>query len=151
MKHTPFVIRADQRFEEVIHHCATVSREDGGTWITNGIETTFCELHERGLAHSVECYLEGRLVGGFYGTCIGHIFGGESMFTLVSDASKVAFAFFAQRAAAYQIPLIDCQCYTDNMARYGAVHIPRESFLQILQKYGQIPLPSDFWIGLGSS
>ena len=147
LKHHPFEIYADRQFSSVIRHCATVSRGDEGTWITEGMETTFCELHKRGFAHSIECYQDGKLVGGFYGTCIGRIFGGESMFSLVSDATKIAFVTFAKRAAEYGIQLIDCQCYTDNMARYGACHIPRKDFLDMLKMYGSSPLPPEFWSG----
>lgn len=150
IKHHPFEICADRQFPAVIHHCATVKREEGSTWITQGMESTFCELHERGIAHSIECYLDGKLVGGFYGTCIGHIFGGESMFTLVSDAAKIAFVTFVKRAQTYQIPIIDCQCYTDNMARYGARHIDRKDYLELLNLNANLPLPDEFWQGTWS-
>lgn len=145
VKHHSFEVCADRQFSAVIHHCATVRRAEGCTWITPGMESTFCELHKRGIAHSIECYLNGELAGGFYGTCIGRIFGGESMFTLVSDAAKIAFVSFVKRAEAYQVPIIDCQCYTDNMARYGARHIPREDYLGLLKLYANSPLPEEFW------
>lgn len=127
-----FQVCMNRNFEAVIRHCATVPREEGGTWITEGMIKTFCELHRLGHAHSVECYLGDELVGGFYGMRIGHVFGGESMFTLVSNASRVAFVTFVRQAQERGIRLIDCQCYTDNMARYGAHDIPREQFLAIL-------------------
>ena len=147
MKHHPFKIGADKHFAEVIHHCATVPRQDHGTWITEGMESAFMELHDRGIAHSVECTLDGKLVGGFYGTCIGKVFGGESMFSLVADATKIAMVTFVRRAAAWGIPLIDCQCPTDNMARYGAESIPRHAFLHVLNEYGNQPLAEEFWMG----
>jgi leucyl/phenylalanyl-tRNA--protein transferase len=129
-----FTVCTDRNFEAVIRHCANVPRAEGGTWITEGIIQTFCELHRLGYAHSVECYLGDDLVGGFYGTQIGEVFGGESMFTLVPDASKVAFVTFVRQAAERGIRLIDCQCYTDNMARYGAHHMERAEFLSYLPK-----------------
>ena len=147
LKKTHFTVYADKNFEQVIRNCSEMPRHEDGTWITEGMIRTFCKLHEMGYAHSVECYDEGVLVGGFYGMCLGQIFGGESMFTHKSDASKVALAVFAQRAAANGIRLIDCQCYTDNLARYGAHLIPREDFLNQLALYRNLSLPDDFWEG----
>ncbi len=147
LKRHKFSICADRAFRDVIHQCAIAKRQDDGTWITKGMEETFCALHELGVAHSVECYLDGELAGGFYGTCFGQIFGGESMFTKVSDATKVAFVTFVRRAQKFGIKLIDCQCYTDNMARYGAHDIPRDDYLEMLNRYQNQPLPDDFWSG----
>lgn len=127
-----FTVSVDRNFEAVIRHCATVPRAEGSTWITEGMIQTFCELHRLGYAHSVESYLGDELVGGFYGMQIGEVFGGESMFTLVSNASRVAFVTFVRQAAERGIRLIDCQCYTDNMARYGAHPIKRSKFLSYL-------------------
>ena len=142
-----FHICADRDFETVIRHCADVPRNDHGTWITEGMIETFCELHRLGFAHSVECYRDETLVGGFYGTCFGRIFGGESMFMLESNAAKVALAVFVQRAEKFAIPLIDCQCYTDNLARYGAKSITRAEYLEIFNKMLEQPLESEFWQG----
>ena len=147
LKKCHFSVYADRQFEQVIRNCAQMPRHDAGTWITEGMIRTFCKLHEMGYAHSVECYEEDVLVGGFYGMCLGQIFGGESMFTHVSDASKVAFAVFAKRAAANGIRLIDCQCYTDNLARYGAHEISRDDFLYKLAFCRNLELPADFWQG----
>lgn len=146
LKKHEFRIMADHAFNEVIHACASIHRKDG-VWITEGIEKSFIELHEMGIAHSIECYQGDELVGGFYGTCIGRIFGGESMFMHVSDATKVAFSVFVQRAEAFGIRLIDCQCYTDNMCRYGAREVPREEFLMQLEKWGTDEVSPEFWAG----
>ncbi len=148
LKKHEFRICADMAFESVIRHCADVPRDDQGTWITDGMIETFCELHRLGFAHSVECYRDERLVGGFYGTCFGRGFGGESMFMLESNATKVALAVFVQRAEKYGIPLIDCQCYTDNMARYGARLIPRSEYLEIFNSGREQTLAPDFWKGV---
>ena len=145
LKKNRFEIHADRAFAEVIHACATVPRHDAGTWINEGMERAFCELHERGMAHSVECYEDGRLVGGFYGTCIGRLFGGESMFMRVPDATKVAFVTFVRRGIDFGLKLIDCQCQTDNMARYGAREIPRSEFLSRLEELGSQNLDDGFW------
>lgn len=146
LKKHPFRIMADHAFEDVVHACAEIHREDG-VWITDGMQKAFIELHEMGMAHSIECYLGDELVGGFYGTCIGRIFGGESMFMRVSDATKVAFSVFTKRAEAFGIKLIDCQCYTDNMSRYGAREVPREVYLDYLNQWGKDELSPDFWDG----
>lgn len=142
-----FEVYADRAFDEVVHACATVRRRDQGTWITRGMERAFGELFERGIAHSVECYENGKLVGGFYGTNLGQVFGGESMFTCVSDATKVAFVTFVRRGLRFGLKLIDCQCYTDNMARYGAREIPRSEFLKTFENLKENPLDSAFWSG----
>ena len=147
LKQPRFTVRADGCFEQVIRGCAEMPRREGETWITEGMIRTFCRLHEMGYAHSVECYDDGVLAGGFYGMCFGRIFGGESMFTRVSDASKVAFAVFCRRAADFGMKLIDCQCYTDNLARYGAHEIPRDEYLTQLALYRNDAMPDDFWGG----
>lgn len=144
-----FEVYADRNFEGVILGCAGVKRPgEEGTWITPGIVRGYCELHALGMAHSVESYRDGRLVGGFYGVQVGRIFCGESMFTLESGAAKVAFVSFARVAAANGCRLIDCQCYTDNMARYGAANISRDEFMSLLEAWGSIPMPEGFWQGM---
>ena len=145
LKHHPFKICADRQFESVIRHCATVKRAEGSTWINEGMISAFCELHERGFAHSIECYADDVLVGGFYGLCLGTIFGGESMFSLVSDATKISFVTFVKRCHQYGIRMIDCQCYTDNMSRYGAHEIPRDTYLEMLECCQHEKLPQSFW------
>ena len=147
LKGSRFTVFADRNFEGVIRSCAEMPRQDAGTWITAGMIDTFCKLHEMGYAHSVECYDGDILAGGFYGMCFGQVFGGESMFTRVSDAGKVAFAVFAHRAQAYGMRLIDCQCYTDNLARYGAHDIPRDDYLSKLALYRNLELLPGFWDG----
>ena len=147
LKRSRFEVRADSQFESVIRHCASVCRREEGTWITEGMIEVFCALHRLGLAHSVESYLDGELVGGFYGMCLGRIFCGESMFTLVSDATKVAFVTFCRRASAYGIRLVDCQCYTENMARYGAHEMARSEFLAQLSRHRDEAVPVELWCG----
>ncbi len=149
LKKGEFSVCADRNFETVLEHCARYHAEkDGVTWITDGMRESFMELYRLGIAHSIECYdAAGVLVGGFYGTCFGTVFGGESMFTLRSDATKVAFVMFAKRASLYGMRLIDCQCYTENMARYGAKEVPRDEFLSRLEACRDEKLKDGFWSG----
>ena len=128
-----FTYTVDKAFPAVIHACASVPRPgQDGTWITEDLEKGYCELHRRGFAHSFETWLAGELVGGFYGVSIGRCFFGESMFARVPDASKCAFATFARRMFDSGVPWIDCQVYTDHLARFGAKEIPRSEYLKML-------------------
>jgi leucyl/phenylalanyl-tRNA--protein transferase len=123
----------DTAFEEVMVACATVPRPDqDGTWITAGMVESYTELHARGVAHSAEAWLGDRLVGGLYGLSLGAAFFGESMFAREADASKVAFVALVRQLAAWGIPLVDCQVYTEHLARFGAREWPRRDFLAAL-------------------
>jgi leucyl/phenylalanyl-tRNA--protein transferase len=130
-----FTITENQAFEEVIHHCKFIKRkaEDGeeGTWITDEMQEAYIRLHKLGYAKSLEIWLHGELVGGLYGVDLGTIFCGESMFSKVSNASKTAFIHLAQ--SGYK--LIDCQVYSDHLARFGAREISRNAFLRILKRH----------------
>ena len=106
--------------------------EQEGTWITDELEKGYCELNRLGFAHSFESWQDGRLVGGFYGVSIGPCFFGESMFATVPDASKCAFATFARWMFDNGVPWIDCQVYTEHLARFGAKEIPRAEYLEML-------------------
>ena len=128
-----FEYRVDTAFPEVIHACSTAPRpEQDGTWITDELERGYCELNRRGFAHSFESWQDGRLVGGFYCVVIGPCVFGESMFAAVPDASKCAFATFARKMFDNGVPWIDCQVYTDHLARFGAKEIPRAEYLKML-------------------
>lgn len=125
----------DTAFARVVAACASVERPaQSGTWITPEMQAAYRELHRRGLAHSVEAWQEGRLVGGLYGVSLGAAFFGESMFTLAPDASKVAFVRLVEQLRAWGIGLVDCQVYTDHLARFGAVEWPRKKYLGSLKK-----------------
>lgn len=128
-----FTYTVDKAFPEVIHACASAPRPgQDGTWITDDLEKGYCELQRRGLAHSFEAWQDGKLAGGFYGVAIGNCFFGESMFARVPDASKCAFATFARKLFEKGVPWIDCQVYTDHLARFGAKEIPRSEYLSLL-------------------
>lgn len=124
----------DQAFERVISACAAPRSTDTGTWITAEMQDAYCQLHARGYAHSVEVWHQEQLVGGLYGVAIGQLFFGESMFSRMSDASKVAFVTLVHDLRAAGFILIDCQMHTDHLARFGAKEISRDHFADYLQR-----------------
>jgi leucyl/phenylalanyl-tRNA--protein transferase len=132
--------RTDEAFEEVIKQCGTVPRPgQDGTWITDEIIQAYVHLHHLGFAHSVECWQGNALVGGLYGVSLGRAFFGESMFSKVSEASKVAFHHLHQLSIEKEFHFIDCQLYTDHLASLGAYEIPREQYLRELRKALDFP------------
>ena len=138
-----FTVTFDQRFSDVIKQCATVYREgQESTWIVSEIEEAYIRLHEEGFAHSVEVYKEGKLVGGLYGIALGKAFFGESMFSLVPDASKVAFKALSDVLGSRGYDFIDCQMKTDHMIGLGAEVVERDIFLDALEK--TLEKPTDF-------
>jgi leucyl/phenylalanyl-tRNA--protein transferase len=129
-----FEVSFDQAFEEVIAHCASIKRKDQpSTWILDPMQKAYIDLHRAGYAHSVEVYCDGTLVGGLYGVAVGRVFCGESMFSLVSDASKVAFKALSDVLGRRGYDFIDCQMKTDHMVGLGAVEVSREYFLDALE------------------
>ena len=123
-----FEVRVDADFEAVIHGCAAPRPTQGGTWITTPMLQAYLRLHQRGFAHSVEAWRDGRLAGGLYGVAIGRMFFGESMFTREPDASKVALVHLVARLHHAGVPLLDCQQETAHLARFGARPVPRAQF-----------------------
>jgi leucyl/phenylalanyl-tRNA--protein transferase len=147
LKKNRFAISVDTAFETVIQACAQAKRSYGeGTWITDEMKAAYCELHRRGHAHSVEAWQDEMLVGGLYGVSIGRAFFGESMFSRVSNASKVAFVFLVEHLKRLKFDLIDCQVKTDHLIRFGAREIPRHVFLEQLNKAIHRPVHGD-WCG----
>lgn len=135
LKKKTFNITFNQHFEQVILQCKTINRNDGlGTWITNDMQQAYIKLHQLGIAKSVEVWLDDELVGGLYGIDSGHVFCGESMFSKVSNASKVAFAWLNQYLLENNYQLLDCQVHNDHLESLGAYEIPRAEFLEVLQK-----------------
>lgn len=125
-----FTVSQNQAFEQVIQHCAQTSRiGQDGTWITNEMQAAYINLHRNGLAHSIEIWQDKQLVGGLYGVMVGKVFCGESMFSLVSNASKTALAYLAQHM---DLTLIDCQVPNPHLIRMGAEMISREVYLKII-------------------
>lgn len=130
LKSGKFKVTFDLDFPAVIRACASIFREgQDGTWITKDMEKAYLEMHRQGKAHSVEVWQEEKLVGGLYGVVINHVFCGESMFSLVSNASKTALITLCQQK---QYGLIDCQMENEHLLSLGAVLITREEYLKYL-------------------
>ena len=138
-----FEVRVDSAFERVIRSCGDTRKGEGegeaGTWITEDMIKAYCHLHELGFAHSVESWYEGDLVGGLYGVSLGRCFFGESMFTKMSNASKVAFVTMVRGLSELDFELIDCQMPSGHLESLGAVGIPRHVFLERLLRGGVLP------------
>lgn len=129
-----FIVKSNENFEEVIRSCAKIKRKhEDGTWISEEFIKAYTNLHKLDIAFSIECYLKDELVGGLYGVLIGDIFCGESMFSLVPDASKVAFYHLCQQAKQNGIKIIDCQVYNDHLASLGAFEITRNEYFNLLK------------------
>jgi leucyl/phenylalanyl-tRNA--protein transferase len=127
-------ITLDRAFRRVIESCASAPRPgQDGTWITEEMKDAYEALHRQGLAHSVEAWEGDRLAGGLYGVSLGAAFFGESMFAKAPDASKAAFVTLVAQLAAWGIDLIDCQVYTDHLARFGAEEWSRARYLKTLR------------------
>mgnify|MGYP000404989632 FL=1 len=128
-----FRVCIDMAFKEVILQCRTVQRPgQSGTWIDDEMVKSYCQLHKLGYAHSYEVYKNDELVGGLYGVALGRVFFGESMFSLVSNASKVAFAHLLQKS---KYCLIDCQIENQHLESLGAFKMPRDLFIQQLKAF----------------
>ncbi|MFT8553791.1 MAG: leucyl/phenylalanyl-tRNA--protein transferase [Zymomonas mobilis] len=128
-----FLVTADRDFEAVIDLCAEPTEDRPDSWINPPIRAAYCQLHNLGYAHSIECWLDNRLVGGLYGVNLGYAFFGESMFSRVSNASKVALAWLVARLKVGNFRLLDCQFITDHLASMGAIEITREDYLKRLK------------------
>jgi leucyl/phenylalanyl-tRNA--protein transferase len=127
-------ITLDDAFHRVIEGCASVHRPgQRTTWITPAMKTAYGVLHRRGLAHSVEAWEDDALAGGLYGVSLGAAFFGESMFAHSPDASKAAFVTLVEQLARWEITLVDCQVYTEHLARFGAEEWPRDGYLRALK------------------
>ncbi|MFC4213128.1 leucyl/phenylalanyl-tRNA--protein transferase [Pedobacter lithocola] len=125
-----FKVTTNTAFVKVIENCASTPRiGQDGTWITNEMQEAYINLHENGFAHSVEVWLNEKLVGGLYGLKINNVFCGESMFSHVSNASKVALVYLSKSG----VDLIDCQLPNDHLLSLGAEMISREAYLNLLQ------------------
>lgn len=125
-----FEVRFDTRMRDVIEQCGDPARPHG--WITPAITEAYLRLHELGWAHSVETYVDGRLVGGLYGVRIGGLFAGESMFSTERDASKVALVALVEWLRTTGATLLDVQWKTDHLASLGVIEVPRATYLGLL-------------------
>lgn len=146
IKKQPYEIRLDTCFEDVMRACSKAQRPgQSGTWIRDDIFDAYIGLHQLGLAHSVEAFSDNKLVGGLYGVSLGGVFFGESMFANAPDASKIAFVTLVKQLEAWDFDFIDCQAYTDHLARFGATFWPRDKFLQELAKSLEKPTRQGLW------
>ena len=136
-----FQYKFDSNFKDVIQNCSLVPRNNqDGTWIQDEIIEAYGVLHEMGIAHSIESYLDGKLVGGLYGVVVGKVFCGESMFSYVSDASKSAYAVLIKHLKIWGYDFIDCQVPTNHLKSLGAKEVSREYFLDRLYKVNMLSL-----------
>ena len=134
-----FEVRADTAFADVMHGCAAPRDAITGTWISPDMVAAYTRLHQAGYAHSVETWHNGELVGGLYGVAIGRMFYGESMFSRMPDASKVALVRLAQQLQQWGFGLIDCQMETGHLASLGAGTLPRSLFAAQLAELVNLP------------
>ena len=131
-----FEIRIDDTFEDTMRSCAKSPRPgQESTWIEEDMIRDYTKLHELGITHSIEAFLEGKKVGGLYGLAMGKMFFGESMFHIVPEASKICLAHLAQLSCKYGIELIDCQAHTPHLEKMGAGEIPRNEFFGQLKNF----------------
>jgi len=136
LRQQKFLFTKNECFSQVIKHCQTISRKDGnGTWINEDIIDGYSQLYENGFALSAETWMNGKLVGGLYGVKIGKVFYGESMFSLVSNASKFALIKLVAQLSNEGVQLIDCQMKTDHLLKMGGEMIDRQYYIELLNKY----------------
>ena len=130
-----FTVTFNQNFREVISNCKKIKRNgQNGTWITNDMIEAYCKLNELGIAKSVEVWQNEELVGGLYGIDLGHVFCGESMFSKVSNASKVAFIALVNQLKVANYKVLDCQVYNEHLESLGCREIDRSQFMDILKQ-----------------
>ena len=147
IRNRDYEVRLDSTFARVMQGCAQTRRGQDGTWITPGMIEAYTVLHQMGIAHSAETWIDGELVGGLYGLALGRMFYGESMFTAVSDASKIAFVHLVWQLKRWGFGMIDCQMKTTHLATFGAVEIPRFDFMRHVSnliQYSPAPITWQF-------
>jgi leucyl/phenylalanyl-tRNA--protein transferase len=135
LRNRPWQVSFDHAFADVVAACAEPRAGASGTWITSEMLEDYTALHRQGLAHSVEIRRDGHLVGGLYGVAIGRVFFGESMFSRVPDASKVALAHLARHLDAWDYALIDCQLPNPHLLGLGAELMPRDEFVERVSRH----------------
>ncbi len=149
LRNTCYEIRFDNAFDAVVAACAAPRQGQRGTWITSEMRLAYHELHRLGFAHSVETWISGELAGGLYGVAIGGVFFGESMFTQVRDASKLAIVALVRQLLAEDIALIDCQFHTDHLQSLGARRVSRTDFLRQVADLVHNPRTEGNWSHAG--
>jgi leucyl/phenylalanyl-tRNA--protein transferase len=147
LRNLRYEVRFDSAFGEVIASCSAPRKGAPGTWIGDAMVDAYLELHRLGYAHSVETWIDGGLGGGLYGVALGGVFFGESMFSRVRDASKIALAALVARLRAEGFGLIDCQMHTRHLESLGAREIPRSRFSRLLEELIHYPRSPGTWSG----
>jgi len=145
IRNAGLTVKFDTAFTEVIAACGDRKHRSEGTWIVPEMRTAYCRLHDLGLAHSVEVWRGSELVGGLYGVALGRIFYGESMFSRVTDASKVALKHLCDELIRREFVLIDCQMATPHLMSLGAKLIPRKDFIDTVASHAKPPDPVGIW------
>lgn len=139
LRQQDYQLRVDTVFDAVMKACAAPRGSEGDTWIHSEMIQAYSELHQQGYAHSVEIWVKNQLAGGLYGVAIGRMFYGESMFSRVSDGSKMALYYLTRQLKAWQFEMIDCQMNTAHLASLGARTIPRKDFIARLKRVANEP------------
>lgn len=147
MKHGGYELRLDSAFAEVMQACAGARPQypEGGTWLNPEMQTAYQELHRLGHAHSAELWIDGTLRGGLYGVALGRVFFGESMFSHVTDASKIVLAELMPLLGSWGYAFMDCQVQSEHLQSLGSVPVPRADFLQLLATLCSQSAAADAW------
>ncbi len=132
LRNRSYEVRFDSAFDQVMAACAAPRPGQQGTWITPELQQAYLGLHRLGHAHSIETWIDGELAGGLYGVALGAVFFGESMFSQVRDASKIALVHAARYLQLAGFRIIDCQMHTDHLESMGAIEMDRDGFLHLL-------------------
>jgi leucyl/phenylalanyl-tRNA---protein transferase len=146
LKQLPWRVTVDTEFTQVLQACAEARADAAGTWLTHDMQVAYLELHRAGHAHSLECWLDERLVGGIYGVAMGQLFFGESMFSRVSNGSKVALYALCRRLVDWGYRLLDCQVPNPHLESLGMSLLSREEFDVALQSCTDSEAPGA-WLG----
>ncbi len=140
-----FTVSCDRDFQGVLSGCAGPRRGGGGTWLHADMQRAYLRLHQLGHAHSVECWRAGALAGGLYGVALGRVFYGESMFSRITDASKVALAHLCRWLGEWGYAFMDCQVHNSHLQTLGAEMIPRTTFIALLDRHCEQPPAAGAW------
>ena len=144
LKQRAFTVTLDTAFAAVLDECAAPRPDADGTWLTPAMRCAYFALHQQGLAHSIEVWIDDTLAGGIYGVALGRMFFGESMFSRRTDGSKIAMAYLAAQLDRWGFPWIDCQLETDHLLSLGATAMPRAAFVAEVARLVREPAPS--WV-----
>ena len=145
LKKQNYEVRVDTAFPAVMEACSAPRDGHGGTWISDAMIAAYANLHQMGLAHSVETWRDEELIGGLYGVALGRMFYGESMFSRATDASKIAFVHLVRQLERWEFGMIDCQMKTAHLATLGAHEIPRSEFVRHLSQLVELSHQPGSW------